>query len=90
MFSLSSVAGPLLGGWFVDNLSWHWIFYINLPLGIVALIGFALAFKAHPGTVRHDIDYVGSILLMASLGALVLFTSLGGRTLQPGPRRKSW
>ena len=81
VFSLSSVAGPLLGGWFVDNLSWHWIFYINLPLGIVALFGFAIAFKAHPRTVSHDIDFAGAILMMASLGALVLFTSLGGRTL---------
>ena len=81
VFSLSSVAGPLLGGWFVDNLSWHWIFYINLPLGIVALFGFALAFKAHPDKVKHDVDYLGAVLMMASLGALVLFTSLGGRTL---------
>lgn len=81
VFSLSSVAGPLLGGWFVDNLSWHWIFFINLPLGVVALFGFALAFKAHPRTVRHDIDYAGAALLMISLSALVLFTSLGGRTL---------
>ena len=81
VFSLSSVAGPLLGGWFVDNLSWHWIFYINLPLGIVALLGFAVAFKAHPRAVSHDIDFAGAILMMASLGALVLFTSLGGRTL---------
>ncbi len=80
VFSLSSVAGPLLGGWFVENLSWHWIFYINLPLGIVALIGFWLAFKAHPGKVTHKIDYAGAVLLMVSLGSLVLFTSLGGRT----------
>lgn len=80
VFSLSSVAGPLLGGWFVENLSWHWIFYINLPLGILALIGFWFAFKAPPGKVTHKIDYAGAVLLMLALGSLVLFTSLGGRT----------
>ncbi len=80
VFSLSSVAGPLLGGWFVENLSWHWIFYINLPLGIVALIGFWFAFKPHSGKVAHKIDYAGAVLLMVALGSLVLFTSLGGRT----------
>lgn len=80
VFSLSSVAGPLLGGWFVENLSWHWIFYVNLPLGIVALVGFMVAFKAPLHKVTHKIDYLGAVLMMAALGALVLFTSLGGRT----------
>ncbi len=80
VFSLSSVMGPLLGGWFVENLSWHWIFYINLPLGVVALIGFWLAFKAPAQTVSHRIDYLGAVLLMVSLASLVLFTSLGGST----------
>lgn len=80
VFSLSSIAGPLLGGWFVENLSWHWIFYVNLPLGIVALVGFFLAFKAPVERVSHRIDYAGAFLLMASLGSMVLFTSLGGRT----------
>lgn len=80
VFSLSSIAGPLLGGWFVENLSWHWIFYVNLPLGLVALAGFFLAFKAPAERVTHRIDYAGAFLLMLSLGTMVLFTSLGGRT----------
>ncbi|MCB1518316.1 MAG: MFS transporter [Hyphomicrobiaceae bacterium] len=80
VFSLSSIAGPLLGGWFVDNLSWHWIFYVNLPLGIAAMVGFLVAFKAHPAHHDHRIDYAGAVTLMVSLASVVLFTSLGGNT----------
>jgi EmrB/QacA subfamily drug resistance transporter len=81
VFSLSSVAGPLLGGWFVEQFSWHWIFYINLPIGAAALAGFALGFHAHPRQVKHRIDYAGAIALSLALGAIVLVTSLGGRSL---------
>lgn len=49
-FSVSSVAGPLMGGWFVDNLSWHWIFFLNLPVGALALTGFSVGF--HPAGLR--------------------------------------
>ncbi len=80
VFGLSSVAGPLLGGFFVDNLSWHWIFYINLPLGLLALAVFAIAFKPRGERHKHKIDYPGAALLTSSLSATVLFTSLGGRT----------
>jgi len=80
VFGLSSVAGPLLGGFFVDNLSWHWIFYINLPLGLLALAVFAIAFKPRGQRHKHKIDYLGAALLTGSLSATVLFTSLAGRT----------
>jgi len=80
VFGLSSVAGPLLGGFFVDNLTWHWIFLINLPIGIVALVIFAMAFKPRGVRMGHKIDYLGATLLTTSLSALVLFTSLGGRS----------
>ncbi len=80
VFGLSSVAGPLLGGFFVDQLSWHWIFYINLPLGIVALFVFAVAFKPQGRRKSHKIDYLGAALLSTALAALVLLTSLGGRS----------
>ena len=80
VFSISSIIGPLMGGWFVENLTWHWIFFINIPLGGAALLGFALGFKAHPAQVKHKIDYAGALFLTLALGSLVLVSSLGGHT----------
>jgi EmrB/QacA subfamily drug resistance transporter len=80
VFGVSTIIGPLLGGFFVDNLSWRWIFYVNLPIGAVALTVIAVAFRARPERVHHKVDYLGAAVLAAGLAALVLFTSLGGTT----------
>jgi EmrB/QacA subfamily drug resistance transporter len=80
VFGVSTIIGPLLGGFFVDNLSWRWIFYVNLPIGIVALAVIAVAFHAPTELRRHAMDYLGAALLAADLTAIVLFTSLGGTT----------
>jgi EmrB/QacA subfamily drug resistance transporter len=80
VFGVSVVAGPLLGGFFVDNLSWRWIFYINLPLGAVALAVISSAFRSPQTTERHRIDWLGTIVLAAGLSGVILYTSLGGTT----------
>ncbi|MGH7643215.1 MAG: DHA2 family efflux MFS transporter permease subunit [Candidatus Dormibacteria bacterium] len=80
VFGLSSVAGPLLGGFFVQNLSWHWIFYINLPLGAVALVVTTGALPSALRRVKHVIDYLGAVVLAGGVTCLVLLTTLGGTT----------
>jgi EmrB/QacA subfamily drug resistance transporter len=80
VFGVSSVAGPLLGGFLVDNASWRWIFYVNIPIGIVALAVIAVALRV-PEQRRHArIDVLGTILLSLAAGCFVLATSLGGAT----------
>jgi EmrB/QacA subfamily drug resistance transporter len=79
-FGVASVLGPLIGGFFVDNLSWRWVFYINLPVGIVALAVTAAVLPGRLSKVHHVIDYAGTALIGASAVCLVLLTSLGGNT----------
>ena len=80
VFGVSTVIGPLLGGFFVDNLSWRWIFYVNLPIGAAAFVVIGAVFRARSTQGRPSIDYLGAAVLAGALSSIVLFTSLGGTT----------
>ncbi|MFE2040413.1 MDR family MFS transporter [Streptomyces sp. NPDC059477] len=80
VFGASSVLGPLLGGLFTEHLSWRWVFYINLPIGIAALIVIATVLHLPRKAQRHVIDYLGTFLIATVAVCLVLVASLGGTT----------
>ncbi|HUK71753.1 MAG TPA: MFS transporter [Streptosporangiaceae bacterium] len=80
VFGVATVLGPLLGGFFVEYLSWRWVFYINLPIGLVALVVTAAQLPGNLQRLHHVIDYLGTIFLTLATTSLVLFTSLGGTT----------
>ncbi|HEX9039503.1 MAG TPA: MFS transporter [Trebonia sp.] len=80
VFGVSSVAGPLLGGFFVDNLSWRWVFYINIPIGALALAVIAVVLPAASTRQQHKIDYLGAATLAGFATCVVLATSWGGTT----------
>ncbi|MFE6520310.1 MFS transporter [Streptomyces sp. NPDC057794] len=77
-FGLASVAGPLLGGYFTDHLTWRWCFYVNVPFGLLTLAVVAVALKLPKPAVRARLDLLGALLLTAASTCLVLLTSWGG------------
>ena len=78
VFAISSIVGPLLGGWFVDALSWRWIFYVNVPLGIAALIVIAVVLHIPQHRINHSVDYLGAALLVGGVVIALLLTEWGG------------
>ena len=80
VFGASSVLGPLLGGVFTEQLSWRWVFYINLPIGVIALVVIAAVLHIPVRRTSHRIDYTGMAVVATAATCLVLVTSLGGTT----------
>lgn len=80
VFGATSVLGPLLGGFFTEQLSWRWVFYINLPIGVVALGVIAAVLHIPVRRTKHTIDYLGTFLIASVATCLVLVASLGGNT----------
>jgi EmrB/QacA subfamily drug resistance transporter len=78
VFGVTSIAGPLIGGFFTDHLSWRWVFYVNLPIGIVALVVCAVTLEVPKVSVKPKIDYLGFVLLSSAVACLVLVTTWGG------------
>lgn len=80
VFGATSVLGPLLGGFFTEHLSWRWVFYINLPVGVIALVVIAAVLHIPVRRTKHTIDYLGTFLIASVATCLVLVASLGGTT----------
>ncbi|MER5755079.1 MFS transporter [Streptomyces sp. NPDC002088] len=80
VFGATSVLGPLLGGLFTEHLSWRWVFYVNLPVGVVALAVIATVLHIPRKVTPHVIDYLGTFLIASVATCLVLVASLGGTT----------
>jgi EmrB/QacA subfamily drug resistance transporter len=78
VFGVSSVAGPLLGGWLTDAISWRWIFYINLPIGVAALVLTSISLKMPVVRRQHAIDYLGAGIVVAAVSSLLLYLNWAG------------
>lgn len=86
IFGISSVLGPLMGGYIVDHLDWHWVFWVFLPLGAVALIMISVLFPKVERREGETIDYLGSFFLTVTIVALLLAFSFAGE----GPGKYAW
>jgi EmrB/QacA subfamily drug resistance transporter len=86
VFAVASVAGPLLGGFLVTSLSWRWVFYVNVPIGAVAVVIVTTRLHLHTPHRQHRIDYLGAALLSGGVGALILLATWGGTQYAWGSR----
>ena len=73
------IIGPTLGGWLTDELSWRWVFYINVPVGIFALLGMLASMRRGGGDARRPFDVIGFVLLALALGSFQLMLDRGQR-----------
>jgi EmrB/QacA subfamily drug resistance transporter len=78
VFGVSSVLGPVLGGFFADGPGWRWIFYINIPIGIAALVVTSMALRIHHVRHQHQVDYLGATSIVAAVTSFLLYTSWAG------------
>jgi EmrB/QacA subfamily drug resistance transporter len=91
VFGFSSVFGPLAGGVLTDMLSWHWVFYVNIPIGVVATWFIATRLPAlRFGSAKGGVDYLGAVFLVVSTVALLLALSLGKSNPLPGELGFAW
>jgi EmrB/QacA subfamily drug resistance transporter len=92
VFGLSFLLGPFIGGWITDNVSWHWVFYVNLPLGLITLVVISMVLpNFHPdtGITARDLDYLGITLFTAGVVPLLIGLTNKGLTNSQG-KLNSW
>jgi len=90
VFALSAVGGPLLGGFFVDHLTWHWAFYINIPVGIAAFIIALVALQLPNKKASQPIDVLGVVFLSLATTCLIFFTDFGGDKAHGWSAPETW